>query len=247
VTPAAPLLLTLDRGNSTLDAMLHGEGGRRARLDPGAGLAGFLAGRKPLRCVGSSVVPDGLAAAAQELALASVRLELVGRDLQCPLRLDYDTPATLGADRWLGALAAHRRFGRSIVVDCGSATTVNLVDHDGTFRGGAIAPGLGALAAGMAQRTPNLPPARPECAAATPMPARSSAAAVDLGVLLAFCGAVERLVAEAMGAARGPCTVVLTGGHAEDYLRRGRLRPVHEPDLVHQGLAVLAAESPCNC
>ncbi len=239
------MLLTLDCGNTSLDAMLHGDTVRRQRL-PGRGGAGglvaLLGADRPRVAVGVSVVPDGLIGAERALAALGVRLQLVGRDRHCPLPLDYDTPATLGADRWLGALAAHRQFGRAVVIDCGSATTVNLVEADGTFRGGAIAPGLRALVAGMREVTPFLPLVEP--AAATTMPARSSAASVHLGAMMAFCGAIERLCAEALTVLRGPSTVVVTGGHAPDYLRHGRLQAIHCDDLVHRGLAILAAEAP---
>ena len=235
-------ILTLDRGNTTLDAMLHrvGGDGRRLRLAPedSAGIAAFLDGERPRLCVAVSVVPDGLHAALAQLHALALPVAVVGRDLQCPLRIDYDTPQTLGADRWLGALAAHRQFGAAITVDCGSATTVNLVERDGTFRGGAIAPGLRALCAGMAHVTPHLPLA--DVAMATAMPPRSSATAVHTGVALAFCGAIERLVADLQRAAHSATTVVLTGGHAEDYRRHGRLSCVYVPDLVHQGLRHLA-------
>lgn len=236
-------ILTLDRGNTTLDVMLHGGGGdcRRARLAPqdSAGLAAFLADQRPRLCAAVSVVPDGLDDALALLRALAVPVAVVGRELQCPLQIDYETPQTLGADRWLGALAAHRQFGAAITVDCGSATTVNLVERAGTFRGGAIAPGLRALCAGMAHVTPHLP--RADVAQATSMPPRSSATAVHTGVALAFCGAIERLVADLQVAARSAATVVITGGHADDYRRHGRLACVHVPDLVHQGLRLLVA------
>jgi type III pantothenate kinase len=231
-------ILTLDRGNTTLDAMLHRVDGetRRIRLAPddSAGLSAFLAGERPRRCAAVSVVPDGLQDVLALLGVQSVPVAVVGRDLQCPLRIDYDTPQTLGADRWLGALAAHRQFGAAITVDCGSATTVNLVERDGTFRGGAIAPGVRALCSGMAQVTPHLPLA--DVTKATAMPPRSSATAVHTGVALAYCGAIERLVADLQLAARSATTIVVTGGHADDYRRHGQLACIYVPDLVHQGL-----------
>lgn len=235
------MLLTLDRGNTTLDVMLHGPSPRRMRLVDDAGLSRFLGDLRPDRAVAVSVVPGGLDPALAVLCAAKVPVALAGVDLSCPLRLDYATPATLGPDRWLSALAAHRRFGRAVVVDCGSATTVNLVEEDGSFRGGSIAPGLRAIVEGMAAVTPRLPRAEPTRAIG--MPPRSTADAVNTGALLAFCGGVERLVAETVAAASGPCTVVITGGHAEDYLLRGRLRPRVEPALVHDGLRMLAQES----
>lgn len=238
-------MITLDRGNTTLDVMLHGPVPRRERLTPGASIAAFLGSDRPAVAIGVTVVPGGLDAAFAELGGLGVTCGKVGVDLHCPLPIDYETPTTLGADRWLSALAAHRQWGRTVVVDCGSATTVNLVEADGTFRGGAIAPGLKALAAGLALITPHLP--RADIALADEMPARSSATAVHTGVLLTFCGAIERLAADLLAAARGPCTVAITGGHALDYLHRGRLRPVHAPDLVHQGLRRLALEAQWNC
>jgi type III pantothenate kinase len=238
------MLLTIDRGNTTLDVMLHGPSTRRARLSPTDPIDGFLAGAMPRGAVAVTVVPGGLDDPLARLRALGVPTAVAGVELPCPLRLDYATPKTLGPDRWLSALAAHRRHGRCVVIDCGSATTVNLVEDDGTFCGGAIAPGLRAIVEGMALVTPRLPRAEPRLA--VEMPPRSSADAVNTGALLAFCGTVERLVADTVQRAHGPCTVVLTGGHAEDYLLRGRLRPCLAPDLVHEGLRLLAEESRWN-
>ena len=233
-------LLTLDRGNSTLDCMLHGAGepAPRRRLAPDdlAGLRQFLAVR-PTAAVGVTVVTDGLAAATTMLQAQGIPLQLAGTHLPCPLPLDYATPQTLGADRWLAALAAFSAHGRAITIDCGSATTINLVEADGTFRGGAIAPGLRALQAGLAAAAPALPAADFEQLA---WPPRSSIAAVSAGIAAAFCGTIERAVADLLRVARGPCTLVLTGGNAPFYLAHGRLQPRHVPDLIHQALRLLA-------
>ncbi len=249
--------LTLDAGNTTLDAMLHELADATARtvararfavdgLD-GAAFAAFVA-RVPLDGAAAVAVRRGaLDPAFHVLAAAGVTMALVGRDLHCPLPLDYATPHTLGADRWLGALAAHRRHGRALVVDCGSATTVNLVAADGTFRGGPIGPGLRALQSGMQQVTPALPAADLQ---ATPQwPPRSSQAAVDAGTLIGYSGLVERLVAAMLAVAGGPSQELLTGGNAELVVRHGRLQARHEPDLVHQGLLWLATgagAAPCG-
>lgn len=232
-------LLTVDRGNTTLDCMLHGDAPRRQRLLPAAGaLPAWLAGERPRVAVGLSVVAGGLDAARRELAAAGVALRIIGTDIACPLALDYETPQTLGTDRWVGALAAFRMHGAAIVVDCGTATTVNGIDGSGTFRGGPIAPSVSSIVAGMAQLTPVLPHANRD--AVPQVPPRSSAAAVDTGVLLGWCGAVERLVQDMRGAMACEPAIVVTGGNADLLLRWGRLRCSHEPDLVHLGLALLA-------
>lgn len=239
-------VLTIDCGNSTVDCLEH-HSGRRLRWHHGgdrSALDDFLRATTARRCAAVSVRHDAeLDRCAAVLARRDLRLLRAGVDLPCPLPLDYATPHTLGADRWLGALAAHRRWGAAIVVDCGSATTVNLVDAAGVFRGGAISPGLRAFVLGMAAATPGLPAA--DLAAVPEVPPRSSKAAVDCGVLLGYCGMVERLVAEMVQAARGAARLVVTGGHAEHLLAHTRLHALHEPALVHDGLLQLLCESPC--
>jgi type III pantothenate kinase len=127
------------------------------------------------------------------------------------------------------------------VVDCGTAITVDAVTAAGRFLGGSIAPGVRAMARGLAACAPRLPavgldaPLRPL--------ASSTEEAVRSGLAHAFCGAVERLVAEVCSCAgleRAP--LLLTGGDAELYLRHGRLEFRHVPDLVHRGLRHLWAE-----
>lgn len=234
------VLVTIDRGNSTLDCMEHASG-RRARFSATSThyeeVASFLRAGTPTLCVASSVVSGGLDSVESVLSELGIPWKVAGRDIPCPLTIDYKTPATLGADRWLGALAAHRLHGCAVVVDCGTATTVNLVEADGTFRGGAIAPGLSAIVAGMAAVTPALP--RPDLETSAIFPPRSSQEAVEAGVLAGYSGLVERLVCSMVRVARGAPTLVITGGNASRLLGVTRLRPVQHDDLVHQGLRML--------
>lgn len=236
------VLLTLDRGNTSLDVMLHTSTPQRWRApaaDQGAVLA-VLADLSPVpaRALGSTVVPTGLAAAATVLEERGVRLELAGRDLPCPLTLHYSTPSTLGTDRWLCALAAHAEHGACVVVQCGTAVTVDAVDASGCFLGGAIAPGLRALADGLAIAAPGLPRAvAPRCAA---VPALTSQTCVEAGVLLTFCGGVERLVQDVAAVLPANAPRLVTGGDAATYLEHGRLPLVLVQDLLHRGLRCLS-------
>lgn len=234
------VLLTLDRGNSTLDAMLHdgARAVRRERLPPGdpAALARFLANARPVAIVALTTVPGGL----DGLGPIAPRLLVAGHDLACPLPTRYSVPATLGVDRWVGALAAHERWGAALTIDCGTALTVNAVAEDGTFLGGVIAPGARALAAGLAAKAPALPAADPRRTSAWSLPATSSQDAVDAGVVLGFVGLVERLVSEvARAAGLDGAPRLLTGGEAGLVTKHATLRFEHVPDLVHQGLRCL--------
>lgn len=235
-------LVTVACGNTTIDCLRHDDGVRARFVHDRAGeVEPFVAGAR--RIVAVSVAPSALASLRAVAARTAIPVDCAGVELACPLRLDYATPTTLGADRWVGCLAAHREAGRAIVVDCGTATTVNLVDEDGAFRGGPIAPGLRAIELGMRQATPALPSPRLDVEPST-LP-RTTQDAVDAGVLLGYCGLVERLVAGAIAAARGSATVFLTGGNAERVARHARLRARVVPDLLHRGLRQLAAEPPC--
>lgn len=276
------MLLTIDCGNTKIRALRHPDGAGVSTATAAPQLEQLSALWQPgMRVVMTSVVAAAAHAVRAAFAARGVRVEQVGQDLPCPLRLDYATIETLGADRWLGAFAAHRRFAAAITVDCGSATTVNLVTADGVFRGGAIGPGLEALAMGLAQKAPALPIA--DLAAEPVVPAATSQASVDAGVWFGYLGLVERLIREVAAAAvhapspaaeaaslvsppetpagidaqqpgrsspasiraSGPTpTIVLTGGNAARVHGRVPFECVHLPDLLHEGMVILAGSRP---
>ena len=237
-------LLTLDRGNSTLDVMLHRDDGAstRLRLVPADSLdlGTFLGADQPDAAVGLSTVPSGLDGLRARLLGRGLCVMLAGQDLPCPIPTRYRDPRTLGVDRWVGALAAFERFGAALTVDCGTALTVNAIAADGTFLGGVIAPGARSLARGLARVAPALPEADPRRAGLPGLPATTSQDAVDAGVVLGFVGLVERLTTEvAQAAGLSGVPLVLTGGEAPLVLAHGRLGFEHVDDLVHQGLRCL--------
>ena len=130
------------------------------------------------------------------------------------VRNRYRDPASLGCDRFAALIGAHRlRPGQSsIVATCGTATTVDALDAQGEFIGGMILPGLGLMAASLAQRTAQLP----QIAAAALPPtgatrvfADNTQDAIYSGCLAAQAGAIERAVA-----AHGGAHCLLSGGAA---------------------------------
>lgn len=241
-------LLTIDCGNTTIDAYQHADGVRR-RFDSTGGsdvedLRLLLASCGATRCVVASVSDIGLAILQRARPPGFVPFERAGIDLLPPMPIDYDPPGSLGADRWVGAFAAYQSYGACLVVDCGSATTFNLVDHAGVFRGGAIAPGLRAFVEGMQRATPALPVACLD--AVIELPARATRAAVDAGVQLGYCGAVDAIAHALAQSIDQPLRMVVTGGNALRLLRYSRLAFLHEPALVHRGLALLVDARPCG-
>ena len=158
-----------------------------------------------------------------------------------PLQVDLPEPGKVGIDRLAAAAAANllRSPQRpAVVVDCGTAVTVDLVSAAGVFLGGAILPGAPLMARGLADGTSKLPEvAALERGMPPAMPGRSTAEAIAVGVGWGFRGAVSRLVDEAQRAVGNTADVVLTGGWLAAV--RDELPGAREmPDLVLEGVGL---------
>ena len=185
-----------------------------------------------------SVVPP----AAYALRAASVkyfRAEpfVLQAGVKTGLKIRYRNPAEVGADRVANAIAATQRHpGRdAIVVDCGTATTFDVVTAAGDYLGGAIMPGVGLSAEMLSARTAKLPAveiARPEAALG-----RTSVESIQSGLYHGHAGAIRHLLAtlaaESFGGAKP--VVVGTGGFARMF-EAERLFDEVVPELVLLGL-----------
>lgn len=128
----------------------------------------------------------------------------------CGVRNTYEQPEQLGADRWAALIGARARItGNCLVVCAGTATTVDLLDAEGQFRGGLILPGFDLMRAALARNTAQLPLAEGSFRA-TP---RNTMDAIVSGCLHAQAGAIERMFATI--AAEPAAVCLLTGGGAE--------------------------------
>lgn len=132
-----------------------------------------------------------------------------------PIQLDLEEPVRVGIDRLLAALAAKRRVGAGqpvIVISAGTAITVDLVDDDGIFRGGAILPGPWLMARSLHDYTAKLPLLELHQVPAIDPPGRNTREAITAGVMAAQIGACQVLVAEYASLCRKVPQVVMTGG-----------------------------------
>ena len=192
-----------------------------------------------------SVVPRWTEAAA-DLARRLGRPLLVADPATIPMAVHLPAPDRVGADRLLNAFAALRLHGAPvIVVDLGTASTVDAVDAAGAFVGGAIAAGLelslAALASGTAQ-LPRVPPRMPERAIG-----RDTAEALQSGAVLGHIGLVRELtgrIAAELTRDGGPRPrIVVTGGlSAAPWSSQLPGVDVMDPELTLKGLALLHAE-----
>jgi type III pantothenate kinase len=164
----------------------------------------------------------------------------VGVDLPIPINVMLDPETITGVDRLLNAVAAFDRVKQAcVVVDAGTAVTVDFVDGEGTYHGGAIAPGARMQLRALHERTSALPEvdfAAPDHEAF----GRSTAQAMLRGVYHGIVGMVRRLVevyAERYGAYP---TVVATGGDAETLFKNDELIDRIVPELTLIGIEAAA-------
>jgi type III pantothenate kinase len=174
---------------------------------------------------------------------------LFGRDLQAPMRHTLDDASTLGQDRVLCAFGAYSRSKQAcIVVDAGTAITVDFVDGEGTFHGGAIAPGVSMMLRALHEQTAVLPSVAyaPPDATRGPL-GKETSHAMLLGVHEAAIGLVHRLIDRYAEYYGGYPRVVATGGDAAALFGEDTLVEQIVPDLQLVGIceavrALAAAE-----
>ena len=154
----------------------------------------------------------------------------------------YTQPRRLGVDRWLALIGAWRELGRAcLVVDAGTAVTIDALDRKGVHLGGQILPGTQLMAASLATNTAEIPPT-PQVKSAKfeglELFAKNTRTAVQSGSLAAVSGAVERAL-RSLRAAERRAVLVLTGGDAPRILATLEESPLHRPHLVLNGLLEL--------
>ena len=194
-------------------------------------------------CILSSVVPPVTTALREMCAQLLGRPALVVEPgLKTGVRLAVDNPREVGADRIVNAAAAFRRYGACIVVDFGTATTVDAVGADGAYLGGAIAPGLTTAADGLYRLTARLAPV--ELIAPRTVIGKNTVACLQAGIVLGYVGLVEGLVARMQAELQEPgapagLPVIATGGLCTLIARETTAITHVEPDLTLDGLRII--------
>ncbi|MCS7268445.1 MAG: type III pantothenate kinase [Geminicoccaceae bacterium] len=163
---------------------------------------------------------------------------VVGEDLDYPIRIELANPAEVGADRVVDAAAVRALYGvPACVVDFGTATTFDVVDAEGTYRGGAIAPGINLSIDALARAAAKLP--RIAIEAPERVIGRSTIEAMQSGIFWGYVGLIEGLVKRIVAEYGKPMTVIATGGLAPLFYERAGLFDHLDPDLTMAGLLAI--------
>ena len=157
-----------------------------------------------------------------------------------PLELDVDEPQNVGADRALNVIAAHAKHpGDLIVIDFGTATTLDVVGSTGAYRGGIIAPGINLSLDALVNAAAKLPRIAIEAPATKTVIGRTTESQMIIGIYWGYVAMIEGLVERLKQEIGGPVTVVSTGGLATLFDKHTNVFDAIEPDLTIQGLSLL--------
>jgi type III pantothenate kinase len=190
---------------------------------------------------GASVNPSILEPLEHAVAEATNhKIEWIGRDLDVPIKVTTDNPTETGVDRILNIAAAYEQMGHScVVVDAGTAITVDCCNDAGEFLGGAISPGLNLMLDSLHTGTAKLP--RIQFHNPKDIFGKSTEDAINSGVYHGIRGMVKELVENYATELGHWPDLIATGGDAEKLFKDWDLIHAIAPDLTLYGIALAYA------
>ncbi len=163
---------------------------------------------------------------------------VVDTGVKTGVRVRYDDPKQVGADRVVDAAAVQKLYGGpACSVDFGTATTFDAISEEGDYLGGAIAPGIGIAADALFQRAAKLPKVdlhRPPAAIG-----RNTVHSIQSGLLFGYVGLVEGMVARFRAELGPKMKVIGTGGLAEIIAQETKVIDIIAPWLTLDGLKIV--------
>jgi type III pantothenate kinase len=165
---------------------------------------------------------------------------IVDAGVKTGVRIRYENPKEVGADRVVDCAAVQAKYGGpACVVDFGTATTFDAISREGDYLGGAIAPGIGIAAEALFSRASKL--YRVEIAPPPRAIGTNSAMAMQSGIFLGYVALVEGLVARFRKELGDDMKVIATGGLAESVARETSAIQYVDPWLTLEGLRIVYA------
>ncbi len=192
-------------------------------------------------CAISCVVPP-LTSQFRELARTYLRVEPVFASLESANGLTFDvaTPHELGSDRIANSVAVRHNYqGAVIAIAFGTATAFDVIDSNGVYVGGAIAPGIGISADALFRSAARL--FQVELERPPRVIGKNTVEYMQAGLILGYAGLVEGLVQRMKAELGTDCTVIATGGLAEVIADETPAVDVVEPYLTLEGLRLIHA------
>jgi type III pantothenate kinase len=169
---------------------------------------------------------------------SSIKTVIVEPGIKTGVSISTDNPKEVGTDRIMNSLAVfHRHGGPSIVVDFGTSTNLDVINENGDFIGGALAPGIEISIDALANRAAAL--RKIELQKPRAAIGRNTVEALQSGAYYGFAGQVDRLVNQIISEIGPVKAVVATGGLASTVVDACSTVTHLEPDLTLEGLRLV--------
>lgn len=240
-----PSFIFVDVGNSSIKVAFRNQQKWVIRTYVTAQSAAYEINNHPYpvkRIIICSVRENVKNALEQEIAASRI-YQLTLKDISQET-LDYKTPDTLGIDRYVACYGAYVHSGKAVlVIDAGTACTLDFMDEEGVFRGGVIAPGLKAMIQALRRSAPALP----EVPAILPddFPGKSTEECLQWGEVGLWVSGIKNLT-EKFTNAYGSYDLILTGGDAEVLNQSLNVNHQLNKHLIFDGMAALISEQLTN-
>ena len=157
------------------------------------------------------------------------------------LDIDVDQPSSLGADRAVNAIAAHAKYpGDLVVVYFGTATTFDVIDFNGAYKGGIIAPGINLSLDALVGNTAMLPRIAIQAPKSASVIGTNTEDQMLIGVFWGYVAMMEGLIAKMRAQVGRPVKVIATGGMSVLFDEATDIFDAVDSDLTLDGLAILA-------
>src|SRR5690606_9728831 len=166
---------------------------------------------------------------------------VVSKELDLGIAIEYPNPKEVGADRLVNAVAAHASHGNLdlIVIDCGTATTFDVISNTGAYRGGVIAPGINLSVEALVRASAKLPKIAVEPPDSGRTIGQSTVEAMQSGIFWGYVGLIEGLVNRIKQETGQPMRVMATGGLGVLFERYTNVIEAVDIDLTVKGLALI--------
>lgn len=163
---------------------------------------------------------------------------VVDAGVKTGVRILYETPKSVGADRIVDAAAVQHLYGGpACVVDFGTGTTFDAISAEGDYLGGAIAPGIGIAADALFQRAAKLP--KVELTRPPSVIGKNTPHAMQSGLIFGYVGLVEGMVARFKDELGSETKVIATGGLTDIIARETEVIDIVAPWLTLDGLRII--------
>lgn len=167
---------------------------------------------------------------------------IVSSDTKLGIKIHYDDPKAVGADRLCNAIAGFAKYGGPlIVIDFGTATTYDVIAKNGDYLGGVIAPGIETSAVDLHRRAAKLP--KVELHFPADLIATDTTSSMQAGILYgavdAMEGMIRRLQGELMKQEKTEAQLIATGGFSKFICDYSKLPLRWEPSLVLEGVRLV--------